>query len=421
MEGGVFLNIVCIDLKSFYASVECVLRGVDPFHVPLVVSDLSRGKGAIVLAVSPKLKAMGVKSRCRIFDLPKDVDIIYAKPRMKKYIEFASKIYDIYMQFVDPQDIHIYSIDEAFLDFTKYLKYYHKTDIELAKMVKTAIEEQTGLIASCGVGENLFQAKVALDCLAKKDKDGIAALNSNNFSKRVGNLKPITEIWGIGRGVGKRLAQRGITTLNELAAYPVEALEKEFGILGKELSDHAKGVDSSTIAEIKAYKPVSKSFGHGQVMLEDYRYQDMVVILQETIDEIVTELVTKKMCCQLIGLGIGYSMKIGGGFYRQKKLIAPTNSKKVLVEHFLQLYYNNIQDKPIRSIHVRVGELSYENYIQPDLFHDPALLNKEHEVYKAMAAIKEKYGKKSVNMAISYTEKATKVKRSILIGGHNAE
>jgi len=412
--------VLCIDLKSFYASVECVLRGVDPFTTDLAVADERRGKGSIVLAVTPHLKKSGVNSRCRLYQLP-DKNIIIARPRMKKYIEFACKVYETYLQYVDNEDIHIYSIDEAFLDLTHYLKYYNKSPIEIGKCILNDIHKQTGLTATCGIGDNMFLSKVALDCLAKYKPDNIAYLNKELFRRYIWDIRPLDNIWGIGRRLAKRLAGIGIYTMRDLAQTSIEKLEKDFGIIGIELYQHAHGEDKTTVSEARNYHPQSKTFGHSQVMLEDYNYKDMQTIIIEITSEIATELVLRRLCCQEIALGIGYSKKIGGGFHRQMKLDQKTNSYKTLLDGFIKIYKKNIRDLPIRNISMRVGKLSNEDYIQPNLFMDIQGKIKERNLYRAIGQIREKYGKTAVRFAVSNTEKATLLKRSILIGGHNAE
>lgn len=415
------MNILCIDLRSFYASVECVLRGLDPFKVNLVVADKDRGGGSIVLAVSPHLKKQGVPSRCRIYELPKNIDIIYAKPRMRKYIEFAAWIYDIYLKYVSEEDIHIYSIDEAFLDLTTYMSYYNQREEAIAEMILKDILITTGISATCGIGENMFLAKVALDCLAKKSSNGIAYLDQRLFYEKIWDLTPLNKIWGIGSRIEKRLARMNIFTLRDLAHCSLEKLEKEFGIIGRELYEHAYGIDYSTVQAVKNYKPQSRSFGHGQVLFEDYHYRDLYTILLEYVDELAIELVKRDLCCQMIGLGVGYSKAVGGGFYRQYTFPHKTNSKKMLLEGFRKLYFDNIEDLPIRRIQVRVGALSKADYLQTDLFTDVNKAEKEYNLLKTMGEIRTKFGKNSINMATSYFKKATKIKRNSLIGGHNAE
>jgi DNA polymerase V len=413
--------IFCIDLKSFYASVECVLRGLNPYTTNLVVADKERGPGSIVLAVSPKLRTYGVSSRCRIFDLPKDPDIIYAKPRMKKYIEFSSKIYSVYLKYVGKEDIHVYSIDEAFLDLTTYMKYYNKTAVDIAGMIIDDIFRATGITASCGIGDNMFLAKVALDILAKHQPTHVAYLNQDLFKRHIWDIMPLRDIWGIGAGVEKRLNRMGIYTLRDLAHFPLSGLEKAFGILGRELLEHAYGIDHSTIKEVRNYLPRSKSFGHGQILYRDYNYQDLEILLTETVDEIATELVTRRLTCRQIAIGIGYSKKVGGGFSRQMVLPHQTNSRKILMESFLYLYRKHIKDFPIRAVYVRVGKLANEDYVQLDLFSDTEKNRKEHDLYQAIGQIKRRYGNNAIHLALSKSEKSTFIKRNELIGGHNAE
>lgn len=401
--------------------MECVLRGLDPFTTDLVVADESRGPGSIVLAVSPHLKQLGVSSRCRVFELPKNCNIIFAKPRMKKYIEFSSKIYDIYLKYVDRNDIHIYSIDEAFLDFTNYMKYYNCNLKDIAVKVLNDIYASTGITASCGAGDNMFLAKVALDCLAKKRKNNIAYLNQELFYKYIWDLKPLNKIWGIGKQIEKRLAKMNLYSLRDLANHSLVKLEKEFGVIGRELYEHAHGIDNSIVSEVRKYKPRDESFGYGQVLFSDYNYKDAYTILLEYVDEVTTELVLRKAVCGLIGIGIGYSKKVGGGFFRQLTFSNKTNSRKRIRSAFKKLYFDNVKDLPIRRIDVRIGKLSAEDYVQTDLFTDINKEKKEHDLFKAIGEIQSIYGKNSVNMAISYTDKATKIKRNSLIGGHNAE
>ncbi|HHZ11222.1 MAG TPA: damage repair protein, partial [Acholeplasmataceae bacterium] len=276
------MTVFCIDLKSFYASVECALRGLDPFETKLVVADKERGPGSIVLAVTPKLKSMGVPSRCRIYELPKDEEIIFAKPRMKKYIEFSTKIYKIYLNFVSKEDIHVYSIDEAFLDLTSYLKYYGKAPEEIAQAIIDAVYKETRITASCGIGENMFLAKVALDILAKESPNHIACINQEIFRDKIWKVEPLTKIWGIGGRLEKRLRKMGIKNLADLAHTPLERLEKEFGIVGRELLEHAFGIERTTVQEARNYIPESRSFGRGQVLYEDYDPRDLEVVLIET-------------------------------------------------------------------------------------------------------------------------------------------
>lgn len=415
------MKVLCIDLRSFYASVECILRGLDPQTTNLVVADKDRGEGSVVLAVTPQLKRLGVKSRGRIFELPKDLDIIYAKPRMKKYIEFSSKVYEVYLKYVSYEDIHIYSIDEAFLDLTSYLNYYKTPIEELAKKIIDDIYDTTNIEATCGIGDNMFLAKVALDCLAKSMPNRIAYLNHELFIKKMWDFKPLNKIWGIGKGIEKRLNKMHIYSLRDLANTPLAKLEKEFGLIGKELYEHAHGIDYSVVRQVRNYEPSNTSIGYGQVLYRDYTYQEAEVLILETIDEIATELVMKKIQCQLIHISIMYSKNVGGGFCRQKSLPSPTNSRKILFEETKKIYYKFVQDLPIRKIQIRVGKLVNEEFEQTSLFTDSDKLAKEKKLLEAVGTIRSRYGKNAVNLAVSHTEAGTKLERNKLIGGHNAE
>ena len=414
-------HVLCIDLKSFYASVECSLRGLDPFLVNLVVADKERGGGSIVLAVTPHLKKYGVASRCRIYELPTNLDIIFAKPRMQKYIDFSCMIYDVYLKYVSVEDIHVYSIDEAFLDLSPYMNYYHQPIEEIAKSIIHDIFLKTKITATCGIGPNMFLAKVALDCLAKKSPNNIAYLNETTFKEKLWDLRPISEVWGIGFRIEKHLARMGIYCLRDLANYSLEKLQKTFGVIGQELYNHAHGIDETTVQAARNYIPESHSFGHGQALYEDYNREDAKIILTEMVDELVTELIMRKKCCQLIGLGIGYSQKVGGGFGRQLSFDCKTNSRKIILDGFLSLYNKYTQDFPIRRLNVRLGKITNEDFMQADMFEGIQKTQKEHDLYQALGEIKNRFGRSAVYLAVSKSEKGTLIKRNTLIGGHNVE
>ena len=211
------MDYLCIDLKCFYASVECVDRGLDPFTTSLVVADKSRGNGSICLAISPQMKALGIKNRCRLFDIPKNVNYIIAKPRMKKYIEVSADIYSIYLKYISKDDIHVYSIDEAFLDVTHYHKLYNKSTIDIGKMIIKEIYEKTGITAACGGGPNMFLAKIALDIMAKKTKENIAYLTEKDFKLHLWDHRKLTDFWQIGQGIARRLNKLGMYCLKDVA------------------------------------------------------------------------------------------------------------------------------------------------------------------------------------------------------------
>lgn len=410
----------CIDLKSFYASVECINRGLDPFKTALVVADESRGNGSVVLAVTPYLKKLGVKSRCRIFDLPKDMKIIYAKPRMKLYIEESSKVYKVYLKYFSSDDIHIYSIDECFIYVTPYLKYYNKNNIELADLIISEILNTTGLQVSCGIGENMFLSKVALDIYAKKEKSNRYYLEKDYFLNDLSYYKPLTDIWGIGNNIEKRLNNLGIYNLEDIRNNR-EKLIKEFGIIGEEMYNHSMGIDDYTIKKIKNYKPLSKSIGHGQVLFEDYNKHNIKVVILEMVDVLVLKLIKKNLLCGNIRLGIGYNKHYGGGFSRQKKLENYTNNAKVIYDNMIDIFEEFIGDFPIRKVYLSLSDFKENKFKVVSLFDDNNKLDKDEKLYKTILNIKEKHGRSSLNKAVSHTKDGTELKRSKLVGGHNAE
>lgn len=244
---------LCIDLKTFFASVECVERNLDPFKVNLAVADKERGKGALCLAISPKLKALGIKNRCRLFEIPSYLDLIIAKPRMKLYMEYAANIYEIYLKYVCDDDIHVYSIDEAFLDISTYFKLYRKTPLQMARMIIDDIFETTGITATAGIGSNLYLSKVALDISAKHNPSNIGILNEPLYKQTLWHHQPITDFWHVGRGIAKRLAKYQIFDMAGVAFCDEKILYQEFGVNAKYLIDHAWGKEPTTIAQIKKY------------------------------------------------------------------------------------------------------------------------------------------------------------------------
>ena len=297
---------LCIDLKTFYASVECTDRGLDPMTTNLVVADVSRGRSTICLAISPAMKKLGIRNRCRIFDIPQNVDYIAAKPRMKHYMEVSAKIYGIYLQYVSPQDVHVYSIDECFIDVTPYLGLYGLTAVEFAEELRRAVMERTGITATAGIGPNLFLAKVALDITAKHEASGIGVLDEERFRREVWRHQPITDIWGIGPGIARRLAAYHVHDLMGVAALDERILYREFGVNAEYLIDHAHGREPCTIAEIHAYRPQATSTVNGQVLSRNYGYGEALTVLREMVDASVLDLVDKHVVTSGISLFVGY-------------------------------------------------------------------------------------------------------------------
>ena len=269
---------LCIDQKSFYATVECVARGLDPMTTDLVVADSERSENTICLAVSPSLKAKGVSNRCRVKEIPKHIKYITAVPRMQMYIDCAAEIHGVFLKYIAPEDIHTYSIDESFLDVTPYLNLYKMTARELAKTIIDDVRETVGTVSTCGIGTNLYLAKIALDLHAKHAADFIAELDENSYREKLWDHKPITDFWQIASGKAERLRNHGITTMRDIAMMKEDYLYDWFGIDAELLIDHAWGREPTTIADIKAYRSKSKSLSSGQVLMRDYRYDEGLVI-----------------------------------------------------------------------------------------------------------------------------------------------
>ena len=405
-----------IDLKSFYASVECVERNLDPFKVDLVVADITRNKGAICLAISPKMKERGIKNRCRIYEIPKNVKPIIAKPRMKKYIEYSSKIYGIYLDYISKEDIHVYSIDEAFLDVTSYLKMYNLSEKELAKKIISDIKKRTGITATCGIGTNMYLAKIALDILAKHNEDYIGYLDEKLYKELLWDHTPLTDFWQIGRGIQNRLYKHHIKTMKEVSNCNPKILYKEFGIEAEYLIDHSNGIEPMTIKEIKKYKPKSTSISNSQILFRNYNEKEARVIITEMIDNLVLELVKRNLYVNNVSIYISLSNSDHITFSVN---VNSSNSYNTILNKVLNEYDYMVESKIIRKIGISFNELSSKKYEQLDLFSN--IDNNDYTLEKTMYNIKSKYGKNSILRCISLDENATMRIRNNYIGGHNAK
>lgn len=412
---------ICIDLKSFYASVECVERGLDPFEVNLVVADPTRGKGAITLAATPAIKKQGVKSRGRIYEIPETVDYIIAMPRMHLYMKYAAKIYGIFLKYIAKEDIHVYSIDESFFDITSYLSLYHTTPKELALRIVQDVFDQTGITASIGMGTNLFLAKVALDILAKQSDDHIGFLDEGLFRQKLWHHQPITDFWMIARGTAQHLARLGICDLWGITRFPEEILYREFGINAEILIDHAWGKEPVQIQDIKAYRPKGNSISNSQILFSDYSCEDAYLILKEMVDIHTLRLVRNHLVTDHISLFIGYSKNIRKPSRGSCTITNRTNSYQILMEEY-RLLFQRICDSryPIRQIAITFGHLQDEIYEQWDLFADRSFLEKERKLQQTLLQIKDRYGKNSVLKGMNMLEAATARYRNNTIGGHRA-
>ena len=480
---------IAIDLKSFYASVECRERNLDPLTTNLVVADESRTNKTICLAVSPSLKSFGIPGRPRLFEveqrvralnkerdpwhrsassrdysaLRKDpslrIDYHVAVPRMALYIDYSTRIYNIYLRYIAPEDIHVYSIDEVFMDVTGYLRTYGKTPHELAVTMIRDVLKETGITATAGIGTNLYLAKVAMDITAKHmpaDQDGvrIAELNEYTYRKQLWTHEPLTDFWRVGRGYAKRLNAMGIYTMGDVARTSLtqsEALYSEFGVNAELLIDHAWGYEPCMIRDIKAYKPEHNSIGSGQVLMEPYTYEKAMIVLREMTDALVLELVDKGLMTNALALFVGYdaagpSSWNGTITTNRWGLRAPkpansiarlkhyTSSSKEIMDAMLKLYAR-ITDKSLKIRRFNVTAVnvlprdeasSIVSYEQLDLFAspeaqkqpDPIEAEKEQKVQQAILDIQKKYGKNAVLKGTSLQDGATAKERNKMIGGH---
>ncbi len=413
-------NIICIDLKSFYASVECSLLGLDPYKTPLVVADHSRGGGSIVLAVTPYLKKLGVPNRCRIHELPKNVKIIFQKPRMEKYLEYSTKIIEIYLRYISEDDMYVYSVDEVFLDLTGYLDYYKLTDVGIAKKIMDTIYEETKIYSSCGVGPNMLLAKLALDLESKNAKDYIAKWDYADIPERLWPVTPLSKMWGIGRNLEVRLNKMGLYKVGDIAKTDVGRLKKAFGVIGEELYYHTHGIDMSLIQEKRNLKPVSKSYGIGQTLFRDYYSPEIFQIILEMVDDVCRRLRMTNKQAGTVHFGIAYSKDTGGGFARQVKLERPTTNESVVYRACLGIFGEYYENMPIRRVHVAVSGLTGKQDYQLSLFEDIEQSVKEEQLFAAVDDIKFRFGKNSVNRASSELESSTIKARNDMIGGHHA-
>lgn len=413
---------ICIDLKSFYASVECVERGLDPFKTNLVVADPARGRGGICLAITPAMKDLGIHNRCRIFEIPKNVRYITALPRMKRYMEVSADIYGTYLNFVAPEDIHPYSIDEVFIDATNYLHIYRKNPKEMAVMLINAVMERTGICATAGIGTNLFLAKVALDITAKHVPDHIGYLDVPEFERTLWHHRPITDIWNIGRGIAFRLEKYGIYDLYGVAHCDERLLYKEFGVNAEFLIDHAHGREPCEIRDIQTYKSKTNSLSNSQILFSDYTFEDALICMKEMVDMLSLELIEKHMVASGIALGVGYSRDVAPSTGGSERLSEQTSSYDKLVKEFESIYRRTTRrTAPIRKLSIAFTNIVDEDHatLQPDLFSQRGEDEKERKMQEAVLAIKQKFGKNALLRGMSYTDKATARVRNKLIGGHN--
>lgn len=411
----------CIDMKTFYASVECAERNLNPFETNLVVADVTRGKNALCLAISPKLKAQGIRNRCRLSEIPPSIQYEIAKPRMKLYVDYAADIYAIYLNYFDPADIHVYSIDESFIDVTNYLGLYGNDVKALAKKLMNEIADKMGIPSTAGIGTNLFLAKVALDITAKKSRDHLGYLNEEIFRETLWDHKPITDFWQIARGKAERLRRMGITTMRGICYAPQEILYKTFGIDAELLIDHAWGRESCRMEDIKNYRSKNHSVSFSQILPCDYTFDQARVVMTEMIQHGCHEMMKRHVISKNVWIGVGYSGEhhlMSHGTVRLKD----ATSVNSLIQPDVMALFDKIacREKMVRRLGICFADTCDESCEGYDLFTDWRSIEKEKARERAVLELKERFGKNVVLRGTNYLDGATQKERNEMIGGHRA-
>lgn len=408
-----------VDMKSFFASVECAERGLDALTTKLVVADEGRTEKTICLAVSPALKALGVRNRCRLFEIPKGIEYIIAPPRMKKYIEYAAEIYGIYLKYMDKNDIHVYSIDECFLDVTDYLSLYKMRAKEFAQKLMDEILEQCHIPSSVGIGTNLYLAKIALDITAKHAKDRIGWLDEEKFKRTLWNHTPLADFWGISTGTINRLAKFGIYDMEGIAKANEDLLYDEFGINAELLIDHAWGRETCLMEDIKNYKSKGRSMSQSQILPKDYNFKDAKLVMREMIQNGCYNLYRQGFVTQHIHIFVGYSGHVGDkGSVRMN---VTTNLYSIIGKYADELFDKVVdKNKMIRKLGYDFADLQDMDKEQYDMFTDLKEIEKEKRLVESVLKLQDKYGKNSILKGIDYEKNATQRERNVQIGGHKS-
>ncbi|EOI01682.1 hypothetical protein UAY_01090 [Enterococcus moraviensis ATCC BAA-383] len=412
--------IFCIDVKSFYASVECVARDFDPLEKMLVVMSHAENTGGLVLASSPKAKeVLGITNVTRKYDVPDHPDLVIVPPRMNEYIKENMKINTIYKEYVAEEDLHIYSIDESFLDVTASWKLFGRTPIELAEIIQQRIKKETGLSITIGIGDNPLLAKLSMDIEAKHNEKRLAEWHYEDVPEKVWSIEPMTDMWGIGHRLEKRLHNLGIRSVHDLAHAELTTLKRNLGIIGEQLYAHAHGIDRSRLSE--KYIPEERSYNNAQILMRDYLKQEEIeVVIREMAEQVAARL--RKAHCQTecVHLSIGFSRAIkasGSGFSRQMK-VPLTNSSKLLIEYCLTLFRQNWHGEEVRHVGITYSKLNYNTYVQLDLFHEPDEQLKELKLDQLIDEIRQRFGYVSLVHASSVSSGGTAISRASLVGGH---
>ena len=422
MEAVKKRKYLCIDGKCFYASVECAERGLNPFETNLVVADPGRGKNALCLAISPKMKALGVHNRCRLSDIPGNIKYEIALPRMQLYVDYCADIYALYLDYFAAEDIHVYSIDEAFIDVTDYLPMYGMDAKQLARELMNEIAEKLHVPTTAGVGTNLYLAKIALDITAKKTRDHMGYLDEDIFRKTLWDHMPLTDFWGIARGKANRLSHYGIFTMRGIANADPALLYKVFGIDAELMIDHAWGRESCLMEDIKNYRSKSHSVSFSQILPRDYEYEEAAVVMAEMTIHGCLELYKRHVITNKVWIGVGYS--------RHEMLPAAQGSIKLpcatqlssIIEPAVKQKYREIValGVPIRNLAIAFCDTRDEGCEGYDLFTDWAKVDKEKTAERAVLEIRDRFGKNAVLRGVNLLNAGTQRERNTFIGGHRA-
>ncbi|MDH4424020.1 MULTISPECIES: Y-family DNA polymerase [Bacillus] len=410
--------VLCVDLRSFYASVSCIKMGLDPLHTKLaVVGDVNRN-GSIVLAATPPLKALGVKKMARLYEIPRRKDILVVNPIMGTYIKCSNYITKLALQYVPIEDFHQYSIDEFFMDITDSIHLFAQDPYEFAMQFKREIYEHTRIECTIGIAPNPLLSKVALDIEAKKNKNGIACWKYKDVPTKLWSIRPLNKFWGISHKTEEKLNRKGIHSIEDLANYPLKYLKQSFGKIGEELHLHSHGIDFSRISE--KYVPATTSIGKSQILMRDYTIEEFPIILLEHIEEVCYRLRRQNKLAQTVHFSVGYSKSYTGGIRKTHTLSRPTNLTMDIYKICTYFLHQQYTGEPIRSVNISLTNLLQEGEEQISLFDHVAQREQEVKLTKVMDEIRTRFGKNSILRGISYTHSATARHRNTLIGGHKS-
>lgn len=407
-------EVMCIDLKSFFASVSCLLNGLDPMTTKLAVVGNTKRKGSVVLAATPPLKKLGIKTGSRLYEIPNRQDIFITNPKMQTYIKVSNKISKIALRYVDPSDFHQYSIDEFMIDVTNSYSLFASNPYQLAKIIQYDILKETGIKSTIGIGSNILLAKVSMDIEAKHTPDGIAEWRYEDIPQTLWKINSLTDMWGINTQTAKKLNKRGIFNVKDLAHYPVVYLKRDFGIIGTDLHLHANGIDESIISE--EYRTKNSGLGKSQILLRDYEMNEIKVIISEQVEEVFYRSRLQGKHPNTIAIHIGYAGR--GGIRKQFTNKSGFKSTYLIINTLWKYVYENADRMElIRTCSINFTNLKDDNIQQLELFKSEKELKTEI-IDHAMDKMRLKYGKDSVIRANSLTNSGTRLSRKNTLAGH---